>query len=402
MLVLLAKLTNKEMVGLLTLARAITFPPLQFANLNLRIVLASTTTGDFRFREYLGLRLFALPIAFAFIVFAGFSGRTATEGWIVVLVGLAGVFDSISDVIYGVFQQTENLDRISISRTIQGLGQLVVFVLVMLVTKNLLMGVGALAVMSALVTIFYDLRLARVTLHQARAERDVRYQDEESLSLKPSFEAPRLYALFLRALPMAVVLLFTALIYNVPRYFIESSFGLAELGIFGAMTALMQAAAMVQSAVGHSTVPRLARYYEEDAGRFKRLFRKLVGISVISMVANVVGSLLLGKWALSVIYKPEYAAQIAVFHWLMLANGIYYVQAALKDGVTAAQNYRVQPWILGLGVGSVALACIPLIPSHGLLGAAWAVTIGMTLMAVLFAVVALQTIRRLPTSTAQA
>jgi O-antigen/teichoic acid export membrane protein len=395
MLVLLAKLAGPELVGLMTIARAITFPPLQFANLNLRIVLASTTSDEFTFRDFFGLRLVALPVAFLFIVTVAVLGYSPYNAAIIILVAVAGVFDSVSDVIYGVFQQTENLDRISISRSIQGFGQLLAFVAVMAITKNLLYGVASLAIVSAIVTFAYDLRFAQVTLHQARREKDKRFTSEASLSLKPNFNPATLWRLFRYALPMALVLLFIALNYNVPRYFVEFHSGLKMLGIFGAMTALMQAAAMVQSAVGHSTVPRLARYFDESPRLFIGLFKKLMLIATCSMVGNIVISLLFGRWLLTVIYKPEYALESQAFNWLMVANGIFYLQAALRDGVTAAKNYRVQPWIHAVGVIVIALASWILVPRYGLIGAAWAVCIGMAVLAIGFAFVILKTIRGL-------
>jgi O-antigen/teichoic acid export membrane protein len=395
MLVLLAKLSGPELVGLMTIARAITFPPLQFANLNLRTVLASTTSDEFTFRDFFGLRLVALPLAFLFIVGVALLGYPPYNAAIIILVAVAGVFDSVSDVIYGVFQQTENLDRISISRSIQGFGQLAAFVAVMALTRNLLFGVASLAIVSAIVTFAYDLRFAKITLHQARREKDKRFTSETSLSLKPNFDLAILMRLFKHALPMALVLLFIALNFNVPRYFVEYHLGLKMLGIFGAMTALMQAAAMVQSAVGHSTVPRLARYFDEAPKLYVRLFRKLILIAMCSTLGNIAISLVAGRWLLAVIYKPEFAKEYQAFHWLMVANGIFYLQAALRDAATAAKNYRVQPWIHGIGVLVIALASSILVPSYGLIGASWAVCLGMLVLVIGFAVVMRQTIRNL-------
>ncbi len=68
-LVVLAKVGSRELVGLFVLAMALTSPIFVSASLKLREIQATDQTGQFRFGDYLGLRL--LSTVLALLVVAG-------------------------------------------------------------------------------------------------------------------------------------------------------------------------------------------------------------------------------------------------------------------------------------------------------------------------------------------
>ena len=151
------------------------------------------------------------------------------------------------------------------------------------------------------------------------------------------------------------------------------------------------------NALGQSAIPRLAKYYAAgNSTAFRTLLLKLVGICALLGGAGVLVALVAGREILTLLYRPEYAEYANVFVWLMLAAGILYVDAFLSYGITAARYFRIQIPLFSLVTGATVLACIWLIPSNGLLGAAITLIIGAvvrasgTLAVILYALSALQ------------
>jgi O-antigen/teichoic acid export membrane protein len=163
---------------------------------------------------------------------------------------------------------------------------------------------------------------------------------------------------------------------NIPRYFIAQYMGEYELGIFAAMAYLKQAGNLVVIALGLSACPRLAQLYAAgNRLRFRELLLKLVCIGGLLGGLGVLVTWAAGREILALLYRPEYAQHSDVFLLLMLAAGIDYVATILDYGINAARYFRVQTPLFGAVTGSVVLACLWLVPSAGIRGAALAVVV---------------------------
>ena len=106
MLVALAKLGSPQMLGQFALGLTIGAPVMMLANLQLRAVQATDARDEYRFGDYLGLRLLTTVLAFttiaAIALLARYRWQTAL---VVILVGAAKSVENLSDVFYGLFQK---------------------------------------------------------------------------------------------------------------------------------------------------------------------------------------------------------------------------------------------------------------------------------------------------------
>lgn len=379
-LAVLAKLGTPEMVGRYALALAITAPIILFANLNLRQMQATDARQTHALGEYLGLRLAALGLALPVILAVGIGLKADREtACVLALVTAAKLADSISDVLYGLFQQSERMDYSSISRMLQGALQLVTLGIVMALTGSLVWAVGMVALASGLVTVFYDIRMA------ARLAGWV--------GLRPSWNGPRLWNLAQLAFPLGIVGLLGMLNINLPRYFVEHWAGVRELGIFSAMWSLLHPVGLMSGSVIQVVAPRMARAYLEDIGAYKRLLAKLILLAAASGVAGVLLACIAGRGLLSVLFRPEYAERPAVFVCIMAAAGLFYVASALGGALNAARRFRAQPYVYGAALLVNAACCALLVPRSGISGAAWAYFAGCATWLVGFAVLVGRVVR---------
>lgn len=369
-LVMLAKLGSPEIVGQFTLGLAVTAPVIMLTNLQLRIVQATDAKKQYRFSDYLGLRLISTALALLVIAVISLSGGYRWEiSLIIFLIGLAKAFESISDVFYGLIQQHEQMDRIAMSLMIKGPLSLLLLSIGVYISGGILWGVVGLIFAWAVVLFGYDIRSGILMLKQRS-------------QLQPRWRWKTLAHLIWLCLPLGLVMMLISLNSNIPRYFIERYLGERELGIFAAIAYLMVAGSMVMNALGESAIPRLAKYYAEgDRIAFRTLLLKLVGIATLLGGAGVLVAVVAGRQILTILYRPEYAEHTNLFIWLMVAAGINYISSFLGYGMTAARYFRIQMPLSAVVASISAIACLWLLPKWGLLGAAIALLIAAIIQA---------------------
>ena len=125
MLVLLAKLGSVERVGVFVLALAVASPTTLFAGLQLRSVLSTDSTGEYRFSEYWTLRLVTAVLAWCIIAGIAFFTANSPESLsVILLVGLAKSFELVSDILQGLLQQQERMHGIALSMFCKGVASL--------------------------------------------------------------------------------------------------------------------------------------------------------------------------------------------------------------------------------------------------------------------------------------
>jgi O-antigen/teichoic acid export membrane protein len=384
MVIALAKLGNSFMVGQFSLGLAITTPVLMFTNLQLRAVQATDAKRRHSFGEYLGLRVMTTLVALAVIAgIAGFGGYERETALVILAVALMKSVESLSDIFYGLFQLNDHLEQTGRSMMLRGFLSVIGLSAGLYLTKSLVWGIATLAGVWLAILIGFDARHGRrfaaaptrgrtATLRNARwRKRNARWR-----KVWPTFRLDRQWKLARLTLPLGIVMTLVSLNLNMPRYFIHARFGEHQLGIFSAMAYTTVVVATFADALGHSTIPRMARLYANgNLDGFRSSLLQLVALGAGFALAGFIAVRFLGARLLTILFSAEYADHVEVFVWLIAAAGISCIAALLHYGITSAQCFRIQVPMFLLVVGSNALACAWLVPSIGLRGGAMAMVI---------------------------
>lgn len=365
MLSVLAKAGSAEMVGQFALGLALTAPVVMFANLQLRGVQATDAIGVYSFSTYLTLRtlttLAAIPMILLLLVIGDYERDV---GIVILLVGLAKAVDAMSDVYYGMFQRREQMDLIAKALVLNGILGLSLLALGLGLTQNLVVGAVGFVVASCLTLVLYVVPTGRRVL------------GGESFLFHLAFERSILYSLFRMALPLGIVMLLISLIANIPRYFIESTEGQSQLGIFAALSYLIVAGNTMVAALGQSASPRLAIMYANGhVAQFRNAVYKLMLSGLAAGVVGAIIALAYGETIITTMYSDEYAQHTSLLFTLALAGGISFAGSFVGYGVTAARHFDVQVPVF-LIVGLVCLgASAVLVPTFGILGGALSILV---------------------------
>ncbi len=373
---ILAKLGTETIVGQFTLGLSVTAPIIILTNLTLRSIQATDAKREFSFADYLTLRLIgtlvALVVITMIVLFGGYQTETAL---VMALIGLAKACEAISDIFFGLQQQHEKMDRIGKSIMIEGPVTLVVMAAVMFLTGNIVLAAAGMALVWLLQLVLYDLYSGILIF---RAEGQAVWS-----ALRPRWHWPHLLKLVRIALPLGFAAMLVSLNFNIPRYFIAQNLGEGSLGIFGALAYVLVAETVLINALAQTAMPRLAQYVAQNQLKaFYGLLRKLMVIGITVGGLGVAVALIGGRPLLTLLYRPQYAAEAETFTLLMVAALIANVASFLNFAMAAVRSFDWQPPLFLAVVLTTALACAYLIPLYGLKGAALAQIISFLVQAV--------------------
>jgi O-antigen/teichoic acid export membrane protein len=377
--VVLAKLASAEVVGQYALGLAVGYPITFIANLQLRTLFVTDLAGRYPFFEILGLRYILSAVSMAVVaITCAVSRYDPFTAGVILVVALAQIVDCISENYYGVMQREERLDRISVSlvlRSMLGSGFLIAGVYF---THNLLWGVTGLVLGRAIVLACYEARFG-VCPTTAREPYVVRF--------RPQWNLPRQLKMVWIALPLGIVSILVAINGNAPRYVIEHALGRHQLGIYSAISYVPSGCFMIATALGYAVFARLAKlFFNGDVTQFKIILFKTGAICAGLGAAGFLGSALLGRIGLTILYRPEYAQHVDLLRWLMIVGAVQCLNTTLGCALTAASQFRVQVPIFVVVTASSLLSCALLIPRMGLLGAAMGVLVSTVVQLVLTAI----------------
>ena len=378
-IVILAKLTNTKTVGLFALALAVTAPIFLFSQLQLRAVQATDAKDAYQFGHYLGLRLISTVVGMIVAISVAFLSYDKKTALVIFAVALSKMFESISDLLYGLMQKHERMDLIAKSNIIKGMLSLIILSLFIFFTRNLLFGILGMAAVWGGLLYFFDLPNSKMLLNGLG---DKMYERQ---SVVPIFDPVQLWKLAWLALPLGIVMSLLSLNANIPRYCIERYCGKSELGIFAALAYLVTAGGVIVNAMGQAVVPRLAQYYA--SGRtvaYRRLLMRLLLIGAAFGIFGISIAYYAGDIILGMIYSAEYAKKQDVFVWIMAAGGFAYIASFCGCGVTAARIFKAQLPVSILVISITTFAAYYFIPANGLVGAAYTLLISNTAVALLY------------------
>lgn len=373
MLTSLAKLGTPELVGQFALALAITTPVIAFANLQLRGVQATDAKGQFQFADYLALRsLTSVAALLAIVGVTLWASYDAKLSLTILIVAVGKSFDAGSDIIYGLFQHRQQMNRVATGMICNGLGSLVLFSAGMVWAGSLVVAVLGATVSSLATLMLVNIPAVLRLLRQAHVG-DLPRSGTLTL-IKPRWSFETIMGLSRLAFPLGIVMLLVSLNASIPQFFIQRFLGQSELGIFAALAYLIIAGSTIVSALGQSASPKLAQYYAAGmTQQFVYLLSRLVFMGFGAGIAGVVLSFLAGEAILSRLYSEQYADYTRVLIILALSAGMTYAASFLGNGITAARVFRAQVPLFSLVAIIAAASCSMLIPRYGLNGAAVAV-----------------------------
>lgn len=393
LLVAIAHIADKEIVGQYALLLAITAPVYMTGGLNLRVVRATDVHRRWVARQYSKVRqrLNLVCIAVAVAVGAALGLRNEDLAALAVL-AVAKAVEASCLVTYGTYQLRERLDLVArslILRAILGCGLFTAFLLWSGELWAACVGILAGWVLTRLV---HDGPMARRLEHTdpSAAAQDGALGSSSGTGTKRS--------LVRRALPLGLDAGIASLATNAPRFAVEFLLGTTALGGFAPLAYGAQAVSMITGSLGNAILAPLAKYVtQRDARGFARLLgRLLLFAGSVSGVGTLL-AILFGDPVVNLLFGESFVNQ-PVLITLMVSVGAVTVERSLNRGLQATHRFGLVLVSNSVVLATTVIALFILVPRFDLVGAAASGGIGFTAGGLLSLVFLVGEVKRLPTA----
>ena len=276
------------------------------------------------------------------------------------------LFESFTDVWWGMMQRHEQYKRIATSLVGKGIVPLLAFVLGALVHNNLLGAIYWMVVGYAVVTIACDLPILW------------------KMNLRVTLQGT--LPLFKRCFPLMIYTLVYPYMTYIVRAQIEYVSGTVELGYYGSVSTVIVVMSTLCSSLSSVLIPRISdAYLQKDCVLFKRLLRFIaISILTVSVVAGV-ATQLFGAQVLILLFGQELAPYIWIV-WPILVASILLMVATLMSSTLIAMKYdkvMLLSNLMGAAVCTVVL--FPFARQWKMLGANMGHIIGLLVQCILMA-----------------
>ena len=354
-------------VGAWTLANAITGPVFVFFLFKLRVLQTTDAREEHAWPTYAVVRVLGMVVAVAITAGIVIVRYRDAVGGVIVVVALAKAFDGGSDILYGVLQRHERLDRVARSQIARGLAGLV-------------LGAGALLVTGSMIAVL----LALAAVYAIGLAWDVAVTRRLFALTRPRWDRDAVGRMLRQCGPLGFVTALGSLQTNIPRYFLEHHASRVDLGVFGMMQTLLSLGALVVNAVAYAALARLARHAAAAEWRlFAGTLRRLVVIGTGLAIGAVAVTYAVGEPVLRLFFNDAFAGRREVMVWMAVTSGLVWIYLFFGAALDAMRRYRLQPWIHGASTAAIVLASIWMVPRWGMYGA---MLVGYALECVLFVV----------------
>jgi O-antigen/teichoic acid export membrane protein len=359
LMLMFARHGGASAAGLYALGLAISAPVMVMANLHLRELHASDVRQEFSFQERLAVRLVALGCAVSAISTAvWWTSWSHLEAWSIIAVTGAKAVESLADLGYGAFQARERFVAIAQAQVLRGLTGALVATTTYLFTHDVPIALVSLATSWLVIILLVDVpRLVGLLTPEG---------------IRPRITLTRFRALLRQAAPMGLVTGIGSLTLMFPSFALQHHAGTTELGQYSAMLHLLMIGTVASIALGQASSPRVARAHTQgDRIGFCRIILVVCAGSLLLGAAAILLIWLLGGEILALAYGQEWRSLTNQFWWMACSAATLWVTAVIGYASTATRRLLPQ-------VPIAILACIVsgvvswwLVPSHGMVGAAW-------------------------------
>lgn len=366
-LMVLAKLSSDaSIVGDYALAFAVAAPITALGRLGMRPLVATETSAELRFQDYLGVQLLTMPICLALLAAIAFLGPFHwAVSWTILTLGCAKLFESTGTVFYGLMDRHERQRRIAQSMFIKGVGGVVAVGIAFSSTHSTAWCGAALAIWWLACLLLGDVPLA-VKLCRADGV-------GTRLVCRPKLGNVRRIAGL--SFSVGATAAIRELNIDLPSYFIRVMQGRAAVGYYAAVVAVNKLSRIIFRGFNQAASPRLAQYYRYNPRAFLKLSIKMLmmcgGMGAIAVVVAAT----IGGWVLGLVYKPDYAQYQTVLVWLSVEVALGLGAVAVRQSLIAARYLHAQMGQALLTTAVLVICCAILIPKYGLNGAAMACVI---------------------------
>ncbi len=341
-------------VGIVSIASAYAYQCLSIGVFGVRNVQASDVKKEYSFSDYFYLRIISCIFMYLVLLYYTFFQEYSFEKLSVVLIfGLFKSIEAIEDLYHGEYQRFDRLDIGCILQATRYFLSLIVFVILLFLSKDLILSFFISTLLSAALCYVQNVWIIHAFVNE-----------------KIQFVRSKVRRLFFICLPICIGNSVSTYIVNMPKYAIDDMGNDILQMQYGYLVLPILTINLLSAVIYRPIVNKLSRFYYD--GEFQRFFKEILKqmmiIGILTLII-VVGGYLIGLRLLGFIYGVDLMESMPAFMVMLIGGGLNTVSAFFVIVLTIqrAQNELLISYIVTLLVG-VPIAAT-LIQTYGIMGA---------------------------------
>ena len=256
----------------------------------------SDVKHEFSHRSYILARIIlAVIMLIGAMIFSFVNSYSLEYSRMIFVLVLFKAIESIADALYGILQVHARLYISGKSLLFKAVGGFSAFIMIDILTRNILFGSVSIVVVNILLLLFYDLRntikLENIQIKLAQ----VKHYTKSSC------------VILIRSAPVFAVLFLAMFSLNIPRYFINL-FHQGQIGYFGIIVMPITLIALLMVFVLQPNVLHLSKLYKEEKyPEFHKIVKKLSYVTVLAGAVILLVTYIIGVPALEFVFGIDFS-----------------------------------------------------------------------------------------------
>ncbi|HCZ9537298.1 TPA: hypothetical protein O4H64_000918 [Vibrio alginolyticus] len=356
----MVKTGNQTDLGVYTYIQSIVLPIQLFFTLKLRTIQNADFDNEFSYFEYHNLR-FVMSVLNMVIVALFVLAFDVDNKLVYLVMALTYSLYIIRESYISLVQKINRNDVFFKMNLISGTVSFLCFILPYILFKELALSLFLSFFSRFLIYIFVEKKLAEPFIDKLKSKNIARgaYQ-----------------RIFIRAWPLAITALTSALFTSIPRVLIEKELGINDLAIYGALSSLLFFINILVNSFVQSSLPDFARLYNESLSKFVGGFISIITkLLVVSMSCSVL-VYFFGEQFLTILFTSEYADYTKELMFIFISGVSLSLFSVGNLLLSSQKSFNVQLPIYVIVALLIFISSYLLIPNIGMLGAICSQIIG--------------------------
>ena len=332
------------------------------------------TDDDFIYNK-LFCCLIMLIASLLFVAFRGYDGYKIS---VILTLVLYKLIEAFAECIYAIIQKKDELYKVGISLFLKGLIATILFVLVDLLTHNLILSIIAIILTQLIILFFYDLKNV-----------------SEINFTKLNFNKKNILWIFKMGACTFLVTLLTQYVINAPKYTIDSYLTNSSQTIFGIIVMPATLVILCGQFLIHPFLNKLANYLKEKKfDLFNKTIIKLCFLIFLLGLFIIVVAHFIGIPFLELVYGIPLQKYLYDLIIILFGATFFGISFVISNALIALRYTFAQVIIFIISSIFTFFASRFLIINYELLGASLAYTFTMITLALLFIIYYIYKIRK--------
>ena len=267
----------------------------------------------------------AILMVFATFIFGLINGYRGTKFLVLLLLCIAKAIEALSDVYHGILQKNKRLDIVGISLFIRSILEVIIFIIVDLITHNIIITSLSLVLTNFLVFLLIDMRYGN------------KYKENKVYKIE-SIKEIFIFGFFTFGISFIANYL-----YNIPRYALDGVVDETLQAIYGIIVMPATIIMVVNMFIIQPLIVTLKEIYaKREKKRFINLIIKIIGITLFIGCFALLGTYLFGVPILELVYGVELNDYLISLLLIIVGATFYTISSVFQNSMIIIRKTRIQ------------------------------------------------------------